>query len=215
MPPTITDAIAVQAAEHLAYHDAVLRPIIERVGPATFRPHRDYYWELVDAIISQQLSVSAARSIEQRFQALFGSQVPTPEQILEQDIDSLRRVGLSRPKATYIHDLAHHIVDGRLSFADFDQLSNDAIRSQLIDVKGIGEWTIHMFLMFCLGRLDVLPVGDLGIRNSMRQLYGFTALPTPDDIRAIAQKHTWHPYESIASWYVWQNLDNLGTTPAL
>ena len=208
----INDRVAKQAAQYLAVKDPVLKPIIERVGTATFRPHKDYYWELVDSIISQQLSVKAAHSIEMRFQELFGSKVPAPEQILEKDVEELRSVGLSRPKAGYIRDLAQHIVDGKVKFDRFDALSNDEIMRELIDVKGIGEWTVHMFLMFCMGRLDVLPVGDLGIRNSMRQLYGFKDASTPDDIKAIAKKYHWHPYESIASWYVWQNLDNLPVT---
>jgi DNA-3-methyladenine glycosylase II len=209
MIPIINDHVAVTAAEYLAEQDSVLKPIIKRTGPPTFRPHKDYYWELVDSIISQQLSVKAAKSIETRFQELFGSQVPAPEQILEKDIEELRSVGLSRPKANYIRDLAQHIVDGKIKFDRFDELSNDEIMKELIDVKGIGEWTVHMFLMFCMGRLDVLPVGDLGIRNSMRQLYGFKDTPTPDEIKTIAHKYRWHPYESIASWYIWQSLDNL------
>jgi len=212
MVRVIDDAIAKEAANYLAKHDPVLKPIIERVGPATFRPHHDYYWELVDSIISQQLSVKAARSIETRFQELFGTEVPAPKQILQKDVEELRSVGLSRPKAGYIRDLAQHIVDGKIKFDTFDSLGNDEIMKELIDVKGIGEWTVHMFLMFCMGRLDVLPVGDLGIRNSMRRLYGFKDVPTPDEIKAIAKKYKWSPYESVASWYVWQNLDN---TPAL
>lgn len=204
----INDEIAAEAAEYLAKKDPLLRPIILRAGPAKFRPHEDYYWELVDSIISQQLSVKAARSIEARFQELFGTEVPAPEQILEKDAEELRSVGLSRPKANYIRDLARHIVDGKIRFDRFAGMSNDQIMKELIDVKGIGEWTVHMFLMFCMGRLDVLPVGDLGIRNSMRRLYGFTDIPTPDEITAIAKKYHWSPYESIASWYIWQNLDN-------
>lgn len=207
----MTDAVAMEAAEYLGANDPILQPVIQRAGPATFRPHKDYYWELVDSIISQQLSVKAARSIERRFQELFGTEVPSPQQILQKDVEELRSVGLSRPKANYIRDLAGHISDGKINFAKFDSLPNDEIMGELIDVKGIGEWTVHMFLMFCMGRLDVLPVGDLGIRNSMRSLYGFENVPTPDEIRKIAKKYKWSPYESIASWYIWQNLDS---TPA-
>lgn len=212
MYPTINETIAKQAAEHLAAHDPVLKPIIQRAGLCRIRPHRNYYWALVDSIISQQLSVKAAASIEKRFQELFRSEVPAPEQILEKSIDELRAVGLSRPKAGYIRDLAQHIVDGKIKFDELDAQSNDEIMRELTDVKGIGEWTVHMFLMFSLGRLDVLPVGDLGVRNSMRTLYGFEHLPTPRDINEIAKKYHWSPYESIASWYIWQNLDN---TPAV
>lgn len=211
MTAVIDDATAKTAATYLAKHDTVLRPVIKQVGPATFRPHTDYYWELVDSIISQQLSVSAAASIERRFQELFGSDVPAPEQILEKSVEELRSVGLSGAKANYVRDLAQHIVDGRLQFDNFTTLTNDEIMAALIDVKGIGEWTVHMFLMFGMGRLDVLPVGDLGIRNGVRALYGFENVPTPQQVREVAEQHQWHPYESIASWYVWQSLKN---TPA-
>jgi DNA-3-methyladenine glycosylase II len=212
MIAVIDDKLASQAAEHLRVHDAVLAPIIDRVGPCPLRPHTNYYWELVDAIISQQLSVKAAASIEHRFQALFGSEVPAPAQILSKSIDELRTVGLSRPKANYIHDLAQHIVDGKLDFSKFDQLDDAAISAELIDVKGIGQWTADMFLMFCLARPDVLPVGDLGIRNSIGMLYGFDQRPSATEIEQLAVDYNWTPYRSIASWYVWQNLDN---TPKL
>lgn len=208
MQTVISDDYARQAAEHLRLHDVVLAPVIDRVGACTIRPHTDYYWELVDSIISQQLSVKAAHSIERRFQELFGSEVPAPEQILEKSVEELRTVGLSRPKANYIRDLAQHIVDGKITFDNLANMSNDDIIRTLTDVKGIGEWTAHMFLMFCLGRPDVLPVGDLGIRNGVRDLYGFEKAPSPQDVADIAAANQWHPYESIASWYVWKHLDN-------
>lgn len=194
------------AAEHLKRADPILAPIIKRVGLARLKPHKNYHWELVDSIISQQLSVKAAASIEKRFQELFGSETPAAEAILEKSIDELRSVGLSRPKANYIKDLAQHIVDGRLKFDRLDKQSNEEIISELTDVKGIGEWTAHMFLIFCMGRLDVLPVGDLGIRNGIRALYGYEDVPTPQQIIKLAEKNSWHPYESVASWYIWQSL---------
>lgn len=212
MPKVINATLAKAAADHLAAHDPVLAPIIARAGLCPLRPHRNYYWELVDAIISQQLSVKAAASIERRFQELFQSKVPTPEQILEKSVDELRAVGLSRPKAGYIRDLAQHIADGKLQLDQFESLSNDEIAAELTAVKGIGEWTAHMFLMFCMARADILPVGDLGIKNSIRQLYGFEQLPTADEIKKLSAKNHWPPYESIASWYIWQNLSN---TPAI
>lgn len=199
------------AAAHLQAHDPVLAPVIGRAGPSTMRPHRNYYQALVDSIISQQLSVKAAATIERRFSELFGldgKTMPSAEQILTKDIDELRTAGLSRGKAMYVRDLAQRIVDGELQFEHIDSLSNDEIIAELTAVKGIGVWTAHMFLMFCMGRLDILPVGDLGIRSGMRKLYGLDHLPTPDDIAAIAQKYQWHPYESIAAWYVWHSLDN-------
>lgn len=208
----INDEIAKKAAAHLSANDPVLAPIIPSAGFCTIRPHTNYYWELVDSIISQQLSVKAAASIEKRFQELFNSDVPAPEQILEKSVDELRAVGLSRPKANYIRDLAARIADGKLQLDKFGRLSNDEIAKELTAVKGIGEWTAHMFLMFCMARTDILPVGDLGIRNSIKKLYGFDHLPVSTEIEELATKNNWAPHRSIASWYVWQSLDNL---PAL
>lgn len=206
------NVVALQAADHLRAADERLRPVIDRVGLCTIQPNHDYYQELVDAIISQQLSVHAARSIEGRFRELFGGAFPTAEQILDTNTETLRGIGFSRAKANYVLDLAQHVVDGRIRFDHMDSLSNDEVVTELTAVKGIGEWTAHMFLMFCMGRPDVLPVGDLGIRNGIRALYGFENAPTPQQITELADQNGWHPYESIASWYVWQSLDN---APAL
>lgn len=200
--------MAKDAAKHLGKSDPVLLPVIERAGLCTMRPHEDYYQELVDAIISQQLSVHAARAIEQRFRGLFGGHFPAADEILTTDIETLRGIGFSRAKASYVLDLAEHVVGGKVQFDGFDALSNDEVIAELTPVKGIGVWTAHMFLMFCMGRSDVLPVGDLGIRNGIRALYSFASAPTPDEITALAAQNHWHPYESIASWYIWQSLDN-------
>lgn len=196
-----------QAAEHLS-RDPVLKPLIDKHGLCTIRPHTNYYQDLVESIIGQQLSVKAARTINQRFVNLFDGTFPSPEQILEKDIESLRAVGLSRPKASYIQDLARHVLDGRVRFDHLDKLSNEAVVQELTPVKGIGEWTVHMFLMFCMGRLDVLAWGDLGVRNAARNLYGLDHVPSPDELREIAIKNKWHPYESVACWYLWRSLEN-------
>ncbi len=195
-------------ADHLRTNDPHLAPVIARHGLCTVEPHTNYYQSLVRSIVGQQLSVKAAATIFDRFLTLFEDVFPTPEQLLEKDTEILRSVGLSYSKANYIHDLAQHVVDGRVRFDHLPSLSNDEIVAELTDVKGIGEWTVHMFLMFCMGRQDVLPVGDLGIKNGMRALYGLDHTPSPDEMRAIAAKYQWHPYESIASWYVWRFLDN-------
>jgi DNA-3-methyladenine glycosylase II len=200
-----------KALAHLRKNDPVLAGIIGNAGPPTITPHTNYYWELIDSIISQQLSVKAARTIEGRFQALFGEEFPAPEAILEKSVEELRGVGLSNAKANYIRDLAQHILDGSLKFDAFDKQTNDEIIKELTAVKGIGVWTAHMFLIFCMGRLDILPVGDLGIRSGIRQLYGFNDLPTPQEITDLAEKNKWHPYESVASWYIWHSLDNQPT----
>jgi len=204
----MSEAMAGKAAEHLKAADPVLKAVIEARGLCTIRPHENYYQELVDSIISQQLSIHAARSIEGRFRDLFGGHFPTPEEILTTDVDTLRGLGFSRAKGAYVLDLAQHVVDGKVRFDHLDALTNDEVIAELTAVKGIGAWTAHMFLMFCMGRTDILPVGDLGIRNGIRKLYGFADAPTPDQITKLAAKNGWHPYESVAAWYVWQSLDN-------
>lgn len=197
-----------KALSHLTAADPVLSKLIATYAAPEFTKHTDYYRELASSIISQQLSVKAARTIEQRFVDLFDGTFPTSEQILEKDIEELRAVGLSRPKATYIQDLAYKILDGTVQFDNIDSLSNNEIITELTKVKGIGVWTVHMFLIFCMARFDVLPVGDLGIKNGIKQLYGFVELPREQDVRYIAEKNGWHPYESVASRYIWLSLDN-------
>ncbi len=196
------------AVQHLTMQDKSLRPIIAEAGLPTLQPHRQYYRALADSIIGQQLSVKAAGSIRRRFRELFGGTFPTPEMILRKTPEELRTAGLSGAKAIYIRDLAQHIKDCKVRFDKIASQSNETIIAELSDVKGIGVWTVHMFLIFCIGRLDVLPVGDLGIRNGIQKLYGLKDLPTTDQIIAVAQKNKWHPYESVASWYVWHSLDN-------
>lgn len=197
-----------RAAKHLAKYDPILAPIIARAGLAAFEPHQDYYGALVNSIIGQQLSVKAAASIKTRFRELFGGALPAPLAILEKSVDQLRAVGFSHAKAKYVRDLAQHVIDGKVRFDHLEAQSNEEIIAELTDVKGIGEWTAHMFLMFCMGRLDVLPTGDLGIRSGIRALYSFENLPTPEQVIEVASINNWHPYESAASWYVWQSLDN-------
>lgn len=194
--------------ERLAQDDPILRVVIQSAPLPTFEPHNNYYQSLVESIISQQLSVKAAASILERFTALFSSEFPSPEEILEKDIETYRSVGLSRQKAAYIRDLAEKVNEGTIVFNHLDELSNEEIIDELTQVKGVGVWTVHMFLLFCMGRLNVLPVGDLGIRNGIQKLYNLKARPEADEIETIAKKYKWHPYESIASWYVWHSLDN-------
>jgi len=193
---------------HLKDSDVTLGAVIESAPPASLTPHTNYYQSLVESIISQQLSVKAADTILKRFIALFPGEFPNPEQILASDVETLRSVGLSRQKATYIQDLAAKVIDKTVKFEHLDALTNDEVIAELIQVKGIGVWTIHMFLMFCMGRLDVLPTGDLGIKNGIKKLYSLEEAPTPEQMEALAIKNKWHPYESIASWYIWHSLDN-------
>jgi DNA-3-methyladenine glycosylase II len=207
MSNTFQDQLTV-ATHHLATNDSLLANVIAGASLPTFTPHTDYYRALVNSIIGQQLSVRAAATIKQRFVDLFDGTFPSPEQIIARDAEELRSVGLSQAKANYVQDLARHILDGSVRFDTIDTLTNEQIITELTAVKGIGEWTVHMFLLFCMGRLDVLPTGDLGIRSGMKKLYQLNELPKPDEVREIAVKNNWHPYESVASWYVWHSLDN-------
>jgi DNA-3-methyladenine glycosylase II len=209
MEPIASPDTLQQAATHLASHDPILATVIEDSPLPNIKPHKLYYQELVESIISQQLSVKAAASILKRFVDLFeGEEFPTPDQILEVDIETLRGVGLSRQKANYIQDLAVKVLEGTIRFNHLDVLSNEDVVKELTQIKGVGVWTVHMFLLFCMGRLDVLPVGDLGIKNGMQRLYDLPTRPEPEDMEKIAKKNNWHPYESVASWYVWRSLNN-------
>jgi DNA-3-methyladenine glycosylase II len=192
---------------HIARYDMRLAEVIKRYPQPTFRPHTDYYRELVESIISQQLSVKAAATIYRRFVDSFGH-VPEPAEILARDDTEFRAVGLSGQKTRYIKDLATHVLDGSIQFDHLDQLPNDEIVAELTAVKGIGEWTVHMFLIFCMGRFDVLPTGDLGIKNAAQRLYDLADVPSADVMKNIASENGWKPYESVASWYLWQSLEN-------
>lgn len=213
MQPTFKQQLQ-SAAEYLAETDPVLAPIIAKYGPPTIEPHHNYYEALVGEIISQQLSVKAAASIHSRFLGLFGGTFPEPSAILQKDVEQLRTAGLSRSKANYIRDLAQQIVAGNVTFSQLDALDNDRVIAELTAVKGIGEWTSHMFLMFCMGRLDVLAYGDLGIRVGIRELYKQDTLPSPDEVKEIAKQNHWHPYETVACWYIWASRDNKPGSPS-
>ncbi|MGH7237277.1 MAG: DNA-3-methyladenine glycosylase family protein [Candidatus Saccharimonadales bacterium] len=196
------------AEAYLIRHDPVLAAVIDREGACTLAPHREYYRALVDSIIGQQLSVKAAARIKQRFRELFGGKFPAPEEILQKSPEALRAVGLSLAKAKYVRDLAQHIIDGKIRFDKLETQTNQQIIAKLTDVKGIGEWTADMFLILCVGRLDVLPTGDLGIKNGVKKLYNLKSASTLTQITQIAEQNNWHPYESVASYYVWRSLNN-------
>lgn len=197
-----------EAETHLSRVDPVIAGLISQFGPCTIKPHTNYYQELVDSIISQQLSVKAGRTIVNRFLDLFGGSMPTPLQILNTDDELIRGVGCSYAKVSYIKDLAAHIEDGRLDLRHIASLPDQEAIDQLVAVKGIGEWSAHMFMIFSLGRTDVLPTGDLGVRKAMRLLYKLDELPKPLEMKQLAEQNNWQPYRSVASWYLWQSLDN-------
>jgi DNA-3-methyladenine glycosylase II len=195
------------AVRHLKRADPVLANIIERVGPNRFGAHGagTHLDALVRSIVSQQLSTSAASTIHSRLLTLVGVRNPLPEQWLALNDPDMRAAGLSRQKIAYIRDLARHVQDGELPMERLHEMSDDEVIEALTRVKGIGIWTAQMFLMFRLGRPDILPVLDLGIRNAFRRAYRLRKDPTAKRMHAIAKP--WAPYRSVASWYLWQSLE--------
>ena len=197
--------------KHLLKNDPRLAILITKYGDCQILPHSDHYSELVSSIVGQQLSVKAAATIWRRVLALSGGNAPTPHQLLKIDTEALRNCGLSYAKVAYVKDLAAHILDGRLDMNHIASLPNDEVITQLTAVKGIGEWSAHMFLIFSLGRLDVLPVGDLGIKKGAQRVYSLKELPNAQKLEQLSKKYKWAPYESVAAWYLWKGLDNTPT----
>jgi DNA-3-methyladenine glycosylase II len=196
------------AISHLKSVDPVLGRIIDRVGPCRLEARRTgtHYDALVRSIVFQQLSGKAAGTIHRRFCEIYPAKRPRAERVLTTTDDVLRAAGLSRQKIGYLRDLSARVADRSLPLAHLGRLSDDAIIEHLVQVKGIGRWTVQMFLMFRLGRPDVLPELDLGVQNAIQRAYGMEKRPTPKDVLRIGEK--WRPYASIASWYLWRSLEN-------
>jgi len=220
-----------KAIVHLKKSDPVMRGIIERIGPCRMKFGEPVFHSLAEAIIYQQLNGRAAETIFNRFAALAGNPL-TPEGILKLTPEQMRSVGLSQQKSSYLRDMAERADRGELDFSRLGKMSDDEVIEHLTQVKGVGVWTAHMFLMFTLRRPNILPVGDFGVRMAMHKHYlekkalkvrpwktprrtdGKTAkktvkpqiiLPKPDEMEKIARG--WEPYRSIACWYLWQSLD--------
>jgi DNA-3-methyladenine glycosylase II len=195
-----------EALTYLRKVDPVLEKVIEQVGPFGLQPRPDPYGSLIRTILFQQLAGAAASAIQKRWLALYGYEPdegpPTPEQIVATTEEQFRAAGVSRQKLGYLRDLALHVLDGRLDFAELPSLDDAEVAKRLTSVKGLGEWSAHMFLMFHLGRPDVLPTGDLGVRNGMRIAYGLAETPTPLQAKEIGAK--WAPFRSVGSWYMWR-----------
>jgi len=193
-----------KALQHLK-KDPVMRTIIERVGPFTMEFREPSFSTLVRSIVYQQLSGKVASVILKRLiDALPDGQL-TPANILRLRPERMRKLGLSRAKTEYIRDLARRTAKGDVVFEMLLELEDNAVIEHLTRVKGIGVWTAHMFLMFALQRPNVLPVGDLGVRAAIRKNYGLEALPTVKEVEELAKP--WHPYCSVAAWYLWRSLD--------
>jgi len=182
-----------------------MRSLIDRVGPFVLRPDRDRFRLLVRSILSQQISTNVARAIRARLEQLAGPAGLTPAALLQLSEADLRSVGLSTQKACYLHDLAQKTADRTVRLDRIGRMSDESVIAQLVQVKGIGRWTAQMFLIFGLGRWDVMPHDDLGVRMAIRDLYGFSDLPTKQQCLDVAVP--WQPFRSVASWYCWRNLD--------
>jgi len=194
------------ARKHLIKTDPKLGHIIKRVGPCqlhAFAP-RDPFEALCMSIASQQLSTKAADTIFRRFCDLFPDRRPTPERVMTLADDEIRAVGFSRPKVTFIKDLASHVTDGRLDLKGLKKHPDDEVMRQLVAVKGIGRWTAEIFLMFRLGRPDIFPADDLGLMNAVQRTYGMRKRPDAKRLRKMCE--SWKPYRSVAAWYLWQSL---------
>jgi DNA-3-methyladenine glycosylase II len=196
-----------KAITHLKQADPKLAAVIERVGPCRFEPRADgaHFDHIARAIVYQQLSGKAAGTIFARFTALYGDRVPAPLELLATADDALRAVGLSRQKIGYLRSLAETVEQGALAIDRLHELPDDEILASLVRVKGIGRWTAQMFLMFRLGRPDVLPELDLGIQKAIQRAYNLRTLPSPDRVKRIGAR--WSPYSTVASWYLWRSLE--------
>ena len=196
-----------RAIKHLSKHDNTLSTIIKNIGIINLMPHKKYFNALLDAIIGQQLSMYAADKIAFRFMNLFNNN-PLPEQILKAEDASLRAVGLSNAKVKYVKDLSEKILSREINLKGLSKKSDEEIILELIKVKGIGVWTSHMFLIFTLGRLNVLPYSDLGIRKAVMSNYNLKKLPDEKKIKSISTMNNWDPYCSVVSIYLWKSLNN-------
>jgi DNA-3-methyladenine glycosylase II len=208
-------AVSAQERKALAASDETMAALIERVGEIDLetrlerrseeRP-ADAYGALLRAIVGQQLSTKAARTIYLRVLDLFAGATPSPEQLLDAAEEDLRGAGLSGRKVEYLRDLARHVLSGELELDRLDDLSDEAAIAEIVAVRGLGQWTAEMFLLFHLRRPDVLSGGDLGIRKAVQIEYGFEEMPSPQEVERLGER--WSPYRSLASLYLWESLAN-------
>lgn len=197
-----------KAIDHLKRGDPVMAGIIERVGPFRQQYKDPDFTSLARSIVFQQLNGRAASTIYGRLESGCGEGGVTPATIVKMRMPKLRSFGLSMQKATYIKDLAKRTADGEIDFAALPSLSDAEVVESLTRVKGVGVWTVHMFLIFALRRPDVLPVGDYGVRAAMKKAYALDDLPKPAEMERIASP--WRPWASVASWYLWRSIDGPG-----
>ena len=196
------------SVRHLKRVDPVLARVIESVGPCRIRISEEgtHFHALTRSIVFQQLSGKAASTILSRVHALYPDNTPTPDALLATNDEQLRGAGLSRQKIGYLRDLSSKVTTGALPLDQVETMDDDDLIDHLVQVKGIGRWTAQMFLMFRLGRPDVLPELDLGIQNAIKRAYRKRKRPTPKQVASIGAK--WAPHRTVASWYLWRSLEN-------
>jgi DNA-3-methyladenine glycosylase II len=204
----MTSEIYQKARRHLSRRDPRLKQLISTIGPCTLQCNPDGFVSLVRSIVSQQISTKAARAIAGRLQEALGRSGITPRGILRLSDEAMRAVGLSASKVKSIRDLAEKVRSKELPLSALHAMEDEEVIAKLIPVRGIGRWTAEMYLIFSLGRLDVLPVDDLGLRAGVQRLYELEELPIKKHISDLAEP--WRPYRSIATWYFWRSL---GTVP--
>ncbi len=194
------------AVKHFLREDVSIYNLMKKRKPLYLKRKRNYFIQLCNSIVGQQLSVQSASAIRGRFLAYFNNS-PTPESIKNTEITTLRSLGLSNAKAKYIKDLANQIISKEISLKNFSTKSEAEIMSELTKVNGIGPWTVHMFLMFVLGKKDVLPTGDLGIKKAIMLNYNLEYLPNSEEVKSISENNNWSPYNTYACMYLWKSID--------
>ncbi len=194
------------ALQHLKQHDR-LRVLIEQVQMPEFTPSRRIYYNLIESVVSQQLSVKVADIIFNRLLALFPDRYPHPEQLLSIQFEQLCSVGLSNQKTNYIRNVAQFALEHDLENHDWDRMSESEVIQFLTQIKGVGKWTVEMLLMFTLGRPDVLPVDDLGIQQGMQKLFSIEETGKDLKIRMVELAEPWRPYRTVACRYLWRYKD--------
>ncbi len=203
LPPKLPGQQTIQ--KHFNKNDKAMAKIIKRVGPIKLKPNKKYFLVLCRSIISQQISVKAADAIMDRFLKLFPKQTPTPQRVREISESKIREAGLSKQKIAYMKDLSKKFLDKTINPRKFQFMKNEEIIESLTQVYGVGRWTAEMFLIFSLGRPDVFPVGDLGVRAAIKNIYNLATMPSAKDLKPYGEK--WAPYETVGSWYAWRSLN--------
>lgn len=205
MPDRIDATLVERARRTLGRRDRVLGAVIRRVGPCPLVPRGDPYRYLVRSVLYQQITGHAARAIEGRLKASFRGRIPAPAALHAAPDETLRAAGLSRQKIASLRSIASAFDERRLDNRRLARLDDAAVIEAVTQVRGVGEWTAHMLLLFALGRPDILPTGDYGVRKAARDLYGLADLPKPKELEAIAEP--WRPYRSVATWYLWRSTE--------